>query len=526
MITLLPQSKLQIKRSQTMFSSSAHFIEKVLFEFDVSIKLTLRDKIRHLVNDTREVQSGDIFCAVNGTQQKGRDYIADALVRNCHLILVECDTAATHGEYSTQENAQGLQVSIVEFYQLNHQLFNLAKAFYQAPQNKLTMVGITGTNGKTSTSQMIAQLLDTSGKHCSVIGTNGAGKVNQLTPLNNTTPGASKLHQLLQQFEEDKQSHVAMEVSSHALEQGRVTAQLFDIAIFTNLSRDHLDYHHTMENYAQAKFQLFTQTAEQVAIVNGDDLQAKTWLKNWSNEQSVLVYGRGEAIKQFSLFAQAKKIKHLANGAEFQLSTHLGEINISSQLIGDFNIDNLLAAISVLLIEKIPLADIAVAVKSLSPVIGRMESFVNPEMPLAIVDYAHTPDALENALLACRQHCHGALWVVFGCGGDRDKGKRPLMGEIAEANSDHVIVTNDNPRTENAEQIAQDILESCQQPEKITVLLDRQQAVISALKKAKKEDVVLLAGKGHEDYIIMGDQHIPYNERALVSSLYAHGAAS
>ena len=509
-----------------MFSSNVSFIEKVLAEFDVLLKLTLDEQVRHLVNDTREVKSGDIFCAVNGTQRKGRDFIVDALAKNCHLILVECDCAIDHGKSSWQKNAQGLQVTIVEFYQLNQHLFNLAKAFYQAPQNKLTMVGITGTNGKTSTSQIVAQLLDITGKQCSVIGTNGAGKVTLLTPINNTTPGASQLHQFLQQFDEAKQSHVAMEVSSHALEQGRVKAQLFDIAIFTNLSRDHLDYHQTMEKYAEAKYQIFTQMAEQVAIVNGDDLQGQMWLKNWPKAQAVLVFGRGEIISQFSWFAQASEIKHLAQGVEFQLNTHLGDITIKSRFIGDFNIDNLLAAISVLLIEKISLADIAAAIKTLSPVVGRMESFVNSEMPLAVVDYAHTPDALENALIACRQHCQGALWVVFGCGGDRDKGKRSLMGKIAELNSDNIIVTNDNPRTENPEQIAQDILAGCQQTEKITVLLERQQAVMSALKNAKKEDVVLLAGKGHEDYIIMGDQHIPYNERALVRSLYAHGAVS
>jgi UDP-N-acetylmuramoyl-L-alanyl-D-glutamate--2,6-diaminopimelate ligase len=509
-----------------MFSSNAQFIERVLSEFKLSVKLTLNEQVRHLVNDTRDVKPGDIFCAVNGTQQKGRDYIADALAKNCHLVLVECDFSKEHGQVTNQENSQGIQITIIEFYQLNYHLFNLAKTFYNAPQSKLAMIGITGTNGKTSTSQMIAQLLDSCGKNCSVIGTNGAGKIAALTPINNTTPGASQLHKVLQQFEEDKQSHVAMEVSSHALEQGRVNAQLFDIAIFTNLSRDHLDYHQTMETYAQAKYQLFTQSEDQVAIVNGDDLQAQQWLNTWSDQQELLVYGRRHSITQFQAFAQASEIKHLSQGVEFKLNTHLGDINITSQLIGDFNIDNLLAAISVLLVEKITLADIAMAVKSLTSVIGRMESFVSSNMPLAIVDYAHTPDALENALLACRQHCKGALWVVFGCGGDRDKGKRPLMGQIAESNSDNVIVTNDNPRTEDAEQIAQDILEGCENPEKITVLLERQKAVVSALKKAKKEDVVLLAGKGHEDYIIMGDQHIPYNERALVRSFYAHGAAS
>ena len=509
-----------------MFSSNTAFIEQLLEQFNVSVNVTLNEQVRHLVNDTREINAGDIFCAVNGTIQKGRAFIADALAKNCHLILVECDSADQHGQCSSQLNAQGKAVAVIEFYELNLHLFELAKAFYQTPQHALTMIGITGTNGKTSTSQMIAQLLDASGKRCSVIGTNGAGKVAHLSPINNTTPGASQLHQLLQEFTEAQQSHVAMEVSSHALAQGRVTAPLFDTAIFTNLSRDHLDYHQTMENYAQAKYQIFSQTAGQIAIVNGDDVQAKRWLSAWSNEQTVLVYGRGDSITQFDLFAQAKAIKHLPQGVEFQLHTHLGDIKISSQIMGDFNIDNLLAAISVLLIEKISLSDIAKAVLSLTPAIGRMEAFVGDEKPVAIVDYAHTPDALENALQACRQHCHGALWVVFGCGGDRDKGKRPLMGKIAEANSDHIIVTNDNPRTENAENIAQDILAGCHQPEKITVLLDRQQAVISALNKAKKEDVVLLAGKGHEDYIIMGDQHIPYNERALVRSFYAHGAAS
>jgi len=180
----------------------------------------------------------------------------------------------------------------------------------------------------------------------------------------------------------------------------------------------------------------------------------------------------------------------------------------------------------VLVNENIVLKNIAEAVKTLTPVDGRMEGFSATDLPLAVVDYAHTPDALENALIACRQHCQGALWVVFGCGGDRDAGKRPLMGEIAERQSDHVIVTNDNPRTENPEEIASQILAGCKQPEKVTVMLTRQQAVLSALKKAKTNDVVLLAGKGHEDYIIVGKQHIPYNERELVRSTYAHGAIS
>ncbi|MEW6989263.1 UDP-N-acetylmuramoyl-L-alanyl-D-glutamate--2,6-diaminopimelate ligase [Colwelliaceae bacterium 6441] len=509
-----------------MFSSNAHAIEQLLLKFGITVELNIAEQVRHLVNDTRSLNSGDIFCAINGTVQKGADFIQQALAKNCHLVIVECDLAEQHGQQSEQVNLDKTKVTIIQFYQLNQQLFNLAKAFYQAPQDKLNIIGITGTNGKTSTSQIIAQLLGACDRPCSVIGTNGAGQINALTPINNTTPGAPQLHQLLHQFKENKQSHVAMEVSSHALEQGRVTAQLFDTAIFTNLSRDHLDYHQTMAKYADAKFQVFSQSEQQIAVLNGDDLQAQAWLENWSNSQPVFVFGRSENISQYPAFAQANQIQHRADGVAFLLNTHLGEINVTSQLIGDFNIDNLLAAISVLLIEKISLVDIATAVKALSPVVGRMESFIQADMPLAIVDYAHTPDALKNALIACRQHCKGSLWVVFGCGGDRDIGKRPLMGAIAELQSDHVIVTNDNPRNESAEKITDDILKGCQHPEKITVLLERQQAVMSALKKAKKEDVVLLAGKGHEDYIIMGEQHIHYNERELVRSIYAHGAAS
>jgi len=509
-----------------MFSSDSLHIQQVLSLFNIAAKVELSPRIRHLVNDTRSLKEGDIFCAINGTKLAGRDFIPQALTKNCQLILVECDDIAAHGKHSSEVNDLQQAVVVIEFYQLNKQLFELAKCFYQSPQQQLNIIGITGTNGKTSTSQMIAKLLAGSGKKCSVIGTNGAGQVDQLQPIVNTTPGATELHQILNDFVEQKQQYVAMEVSSHALEQGRVRAPLFVTAVFTNLSRDHLDYHQTMTNYAQAKFQLFSQSAAQMAVINGDDSYAQQWLNSWAEQQNMIVYGRGSDINKYEKHLQAVDIQHKHDGVKFKLNSHLGSINITSPLIGDFNIDNLLAAIAVLVNENIVLKNIAEAVKTLTPVDGRMEGFSATGLPLAVVDYAHTPDALENALIACRQHCQGALWVVFGCGGDRDAGKRPLMGEIAERQSDHVIVTNDNPRTENPEEIASQILAGCKQPEKVTVILTRQQAVLSALKKAKTNDVVLLAGKGHEDYIIVGKQHIPYNERELVRSTYAHGAIS
>ncbi len=472
---------------------------------------------KRLINDSREVQSGDIFCAVIGHDQDGNHYIDNAVKLGASLVLAQCKQQAHHGEITWHKASK---VAIVKFYQLGHHLFELASCYYQSPQRSMQMIGITGTNGKTSTSQIIASLLESINKPCGIIGTIGAGRLNQLAPLNNTTPGATQLLNILADFHQQNINHVAMEVSSHALAQRRVNAELFDISVFTNLSRDHLDYHKSMEEYAQAKFNIFSQEAEQIAIVNGDDEQAKKWLSRNVIVSPLIVYGRDKSLQSNARFVFADDIKHHAHGVTFNVTTHLGEITIESALMGDFNVDNLLAAISVLLAQKISLNDIQKAAAQLQPVIGRMESFNATGKATAVVDYAHTPDALDNALDACRQHCDGDLWVVFGCGGNRDKGKRLLMGAVAEKAADHVIVTNDNPRNEKPEAIANDILSGCQQPEKITVMLDRQQAVLSALSQAKEKDMVLLAGKGHENYIIIGDETLPYDERALVRSTY------
>ena len=502
-----------------MFNSNGKHLENILLHFGIQSSIALDDNVRHLVNDSRAVKPHDIFCAVQGTAQNGSVYIEQAIANGCDLILMECPLASQHGEISAI-SADNSRIVQIHFYQLNQQLFNLAKAFYHCPQATLAMIGITGTNGKTSTSQMIAKLLNACQKQCAVIGTNGAGDVENLIPIANTTPGATQLHQLLNDFKENKHQVVAMEVSSHALEQRRVKASLFDIAVFTNLSRDHLDYHLTMANYAAAKQQIFTQNANQIAVINGDDKQGQTWLAKWPDTSTFVVYGRTAQISQYKRFVQALDIQHHQTGTTFTLKTECDEVAISSPLLGGFNVDNLLAAIAVLLVQKISLADITPAIKALSPVIGRMEVFLAKEKATAIVDYAHTPDALENALIACRQHCPGDLWLVFGCGGDRDQGKRAPMGEIAERLSDHIIVTNDNPRSEKPEAIAADILAGCQRPTNVTVMLERQQAVLMALKKAQSQDVVLLAGKGHEDYILIDNERITYSERELVRSIY------
>jgi UDP-N-acetylmuramoyl-L-alanyl-D-glutamate--2,6-diaminopimelate ligase len=287
-----------------------------------------------------------------------------------------------------------------------------------------------------------------------------------------------------------------------------------------------------MESYGQVKKQIFTGDNKQIAVVNFDDPLAQQWLLAWPKQQKIWLYGRTQSITDSQNYVLAKNISRHNRGVSFLLVTHLGKIQLDSPLLGDFNVDNLLAAISVLLIQGTSIADIPKLVSSTSAVAGRMEATTAEHLATTVVDYAHTPDALEKALKACRQHCIGHLYVVFGCGGDRDKGKRPLMAKIAEYNADFIVITNDNPRSENAEQIAQDILDGFNNKDetRVSVILDRELAVRSTLKLAKAKDMVLLAGKGHEDYIILpkydeygdviGTQKIAYDERAIVTNFY------
>ena len=475
----------------------------------------------NLVNDTRALMSGDVFCAVIGSLRDGREYTVQALSANCAMILQETTELSEHGKLTWLGQASGQETPVLSYFQLNDNLFNVAKVFYGEPQKLLNIIGITGTNGKTSTSQIIANLLDSCQKNCAVIGTNGAGKLAQLHTIENTTPGATELHQLLALFADNKITDVAMEVSSHALAQKRVNATLFNTAVFTNLSRDHLDYHQTMAAYAEAKKAIFTGDNKQVAVINGDDAQAQKWLENWPSTQAVVVYGRNANVASYQRFAQALDVKHYAQGVSFQLVTDQGKCEINSQLLGDFNVENLLAAIAVLMVEKIALATIAKAITQLVPIIGRMESFSLQGKPTAVVDYAHTPDALASALDACRLHCQGKLWLVFGCGGDRDTGKRALMAKVAESKADCMIITNDNPRSEDPEAIAADIIAGLDKNTRFEKILDRATAVSTALQQADANDVVLCAGKGHEDYIIFGNEKRHYDERAVVKAFYS-----
>ncbi|WOH35833.1 UDP-N-acetylmuramoyl-L-alanyl-D-glutamate--2,6-diaminopimelate ligase [Thalassotalea fonticola] len=504
---------------------AAFSIAKALARFDISI-----DDIatKHLVNDSRYVEPGDIFAAVIGTFSEGSSYITSAVAKGASLVIAQCEHNDEHGTvYKVTE--QGNNATVINFFELNKQLSLLSAYYYNEPYKDMDLIGVTGTNGKTSCCQLLAQLFTKNNHKSAIVGTLGAGTLDNLEIINNTTPGPTKLQQLLAQFSYADIENVAMEVSSHALSQHRVDANMVDIAVFTNLSRDHLDYHGDMATYADVKKQLFLGTSEQVWVLNADDQFCQSWLSQLPSENRRVMYSVNEINKPLlenDEYLLATNIVCHNRGVSFKLTSSWGNCAINSALLGEFNVANLLAAMAVLLIKGIALTDIAKCTEHLVPVTGRMETYGAEGKATAVVDYAHTPDGLEKALESAKAHCQGELWVVFGCGGDRDKGKRPMMGSIAERFADHIVLTNDNPRSEEPAQITADIKLGIKEVNKVDVIIDRQQAVISALSRAKTNDMVLCAGKGHEDYLIIGDETIAYHEREVVRQFYQGRAKS
>jgi UDP-N-acetylmuramoyl-L-alanyl-D-glutamate--2,6-diaminopimelate ligase len=479
--------------------------------------------ISDLVLDSRDVAIHKGFVAVSGHALDGRDFIPQAISLGAKVILAECDDTQSHGHLDMRE-----QSLIVSFYQLPQHLSALAATFYHAPAEKLDVIAVTGTNGKTSTVQLTSQLASLLGQKVASVGTLGTGLFdtnNSLQALDNTlntTPDAISMQRILGDFSSKDVTQVALEASSHALVQHRIAALKTDVAVFTNLSRDHLDYHNTMSAYAKAKRQLLKQPGLRFAVLNTDDTESQNWLAEMpKNVKSVLfsIKDSPDSFEPTQQYCIAQNVEYVASGCRFNLVSSWGSCDISLSLMGQFNISNVLAAISVQLCMGKSLQDIAKAASQLTPVAGRMEVFTAINCPSLVVDYAHTPDALEQALQALRLHCEGNLWCVFGCGGDRDKGKRVLMGEIAEKMADHIIITNDNSRTEDPAQIAQQILAGCLRPELIQTELDRRLAIKMAQEQAGSNDIILIAGKGHEDYQIIGTKTVSYDERAFVQQL-------
>lgn len=439
--------------------------------------------------DSRQVRRGDAFFALSGSQGHGIEFAASAVKRGARVVLAETPAP---------EQVEPLDVPLLWIDGLHDQVGEIAARFHERPSEAMRVVGVTGTNGKTSCVQLLAQALTLLGHRAASIGTLGAGVHGQLHEGERTTPDAISVQALLAKFRDADVSHVAMEVSSHALAQGRVGAVDFEVAAFTNLTRDHLDYHGSMEAYGAAKARLFAWPGLRVAVINSDDAFGRELATRLpAGVQPLRFSAAGEATAEIA----ASNIVTSAGGLAFQLRTPWGSRQINSHLLGRFNVANLLAVIGCLGALDESFERIVHAVEQLLPVNGRMSRLGGlGGLPLVVVDYAHTPDALEQALSALRAHCAGKLICVFGCGGERDTGKRPLMGAIAARLADVAIVTDDNPRGEDGDAIVAQIVAGMTEAAAMAVERDRAVAIADALALAKAGDVVLIAGKGHETY--------------------------
>ncbi|WP_351088186.1 UDP-N-acetylmuramoyl-L-alanyl-D-glutamate--2,6-diaminopimelate ligase [Shewanella sp. S1-49-MNA-CIBAN-0167] len=475
------------------------------------------ESISGLTLDSRDVKAGGLFVALPGYKVDGRVFISQAIQAGASAILIHTDNPDEHGKVDRLQYT----VPLVYFSQLSRQLSAVAGQFYLPNSQSLSLIGITGTNGKTSVSQIIAQIVDLLGHQAAVMGTLGNGLWGQLVDSGNTTADAVTVMRQLGEFVAQGAELCAMEVSSHGLVQGRVEAAPFEIAVFTNLSRDHLDYHGDMDTYAAAKKRLFQFPCVQHGVINLDDAVGAKWLtelanqknKSFSIEANTAADFYCDAIQYHDAGVTAT-LHFVDNNSERPLSTMF-----SSPLLGAFNLSNLVAAISVLYLQGMAMASILAVIPQLVPVAGRMERFSSVNKATLVVDYAHTPDAIEQALKALRLHCKGTLWCVFGCGGDRDKGKRPLMAQASEQYADNVMITSDNARSEDPQAIINDILQGISQPQNVLTEVDRIQAITHVVSLAQADDIVLLAGKGHETYQEVAGERIDYDERALAFKL-------
>ncbi len=444
-----------------------------------------------VVQDSREVRSGMLFMALKGQQRDARDFIAGVIAAGAAAVFAEQDE-----KWPEDAVINGIPVIVIP--ELAQQAGVIASRFFDQPSAHMNVLAVTGTNGKTSVANLLAGALGVLGRRAAVLGTLGNGMHGALEKSTHTTLDACHLQALLAQFRAEGASAVAMEASSHGLVQGRLNGTVIDVALFTNLTRDHLDYHGDMESYAAAKELLFRWPTLKAAVLNADDPAALRYRAALEPSVPVLAYSQQA---ESTADIRALQIQPTLAGLELLVATPVGECSLRVPLLGRFNVSNLLAVTGGLLALGVPLADIAEALQQAQPVPGRMQSF-SGEHPTVVVDYAHTPDALEKVLSSLREHAEADLVCVFGCGGDRDRGKRPLMGQIAARLADRVVVTNDNPRTEHPESIISEIVAGLGSTQGGEVLVepDRHLAIRQSIADAGRYDIVLVAGKGHEDY--------------------------
>ncbi len=473
-----------------------------------------------ICTDSRAVAPGDLFLAYAGSHVHGLQFVADAVRAGAAAVAYDAAGTAATGPAGLPGTVPVIEVSI-----LRERAGTIAARYFGQPARGLTIIGITGTNGKTSCAQFLAQALHHADRPCGVIGTLGNGRYGALSPGTHTTPDAVMLQRLLAQLRDEGVRHVVMEVSSHGLDQGRVNGVPFTVAVWTNLSRDHLDYHGDMAHYAAAKQRLFCHPGLGTAVINLNCPYGRALTARIDPEVRCVGYalGSGESALVQDV-VRGTRLRLDAQGLQMDIESPWGSGTLRTGLLGRFNAANLLAALAALLALEVPLPQALARLSATRNVAGRMERFGGGARPLLVVDYAHTPDALEQVLAALRAHCAGELWCVFGCGGERDRGKRPLMGAAAERLADRIIVTDDNPRGEDPDAIVADILAGMRAPDAVRVERDRAAAIALAVRQAGRGDVVLVAGKGHEAWQQVGAQLRPFSDRRLAAELMGEQA--
>ena len=468
--------------------------------------------ITGLALDSRRVVPGDCFFALKGTTAHGASFVGSAVAAGARVVLVE-----------DLEVSPELDVPVLKVERLGAQVGAVASRFFGAPSQALDVAAITGTNGKTTVAHVAAQALSLLGARCGYLGTLGYGLVDALDPAGMTTPDPITFQRELARLRDAGCVAVACEASSHALTQHRLAGTAVDFAVLTGFGHDHLDYHATPADYAAAKKRLFAFPGLAHAILNCESALGREIAAEIPEDVTVWTYGLGPqtAVPAHARRLWAESIEATPAGTRIAIATSRGRGRIASRLLGDFNVENSLAVLAILLARGTPLADACAVLGEIRPVPGRMDTFGGGDLPVVVVDYAHSPDSLARVLTTLRAAKPAAISCVFGCGGDRDRTKRPLMGGIAERLADRVIVTADNPRGEDNADIVREILEGMRRPAVVRVIHDREAAIRTAIAEAASDEIVLVAGKGHEREQILGATMRAFSDQAIVAAALA-----
>ncbi|QJC38071.1 UDP-N-acetylmuramoyl-L-alanyl-D-glutamate--2,6-diaminopimelate ligase [Enterobacteriaceae endosymbiont of Donacia marginata] len=493
--------------------SSLFSLQKLLNKY-IKNNLIKNILIDRMVLDSRKIKGKNcLFVAIKGYKNNGKNFIKDAILKGAIAILTYSDEKISSFSIIFKKN-----IPIIYLPNLNKHISYFAGLLYDNPSKKIPIIGITGTNGKTSITHFLMQWIKLLGGNPAILSTIGNGFSNKLVQTNNTTDSAIKIQSTIRKFIKKKANIIIMEVSSHGLTQFRVYNIFFTVGIFTNLTRDHLDYHHNMNNYELSKWNFFSNHKVKKKIINIDDNIGFKWSKRLSDVISVTT--KKKKLYKSKIFIYIKNVIYLPNKTIILFNSSWGNGKMRINLIGKFNVINIILGMAALLSLNYPLKKLLQTVSKIKPVQGRMQKiYFKKKYSNIVIDYAHSPDSLKNILLTIRSITCGKVWCIFGCGGERDLGKRKIMGYIATKYAENVILTTDNPRTENINKIIEDIKQGCSLSSNIYIILDRTKAISYAIYNSSQRDTILIAGKGHENYQIIGNKILNYSDFSTIKNI-------